>query len=161
MEIKRVYKSKRRACVISLLHSVPFHSIRLLPPLLQSPTQRRGRSRSGSMPPSSSSFPPPNLLVLLGLGLAGIILMARRLRRRVPKEDLGAFVQRLQILPPPPPPPPKAPHPLTGLTFAVADMWALDSSPALFLLVLFVFWLPLIVPNLVIEVAENSPYCAF
>ncbi|XP_042418029.1 outer envelope protein 64, chloroplastic-like isoform X1 [Zingiber officinale] len=78
------------------------------------------------MAPSSSSFLPSNLLVLLGLSLAGVILMTRRLRRRVPKEDLGAFVQRLQILPPPPPPPPKAPHPLTGLTFAVADIFDIE-----------------------------------
>ncbi|XP_072991305.1 translocon at the outer membrane of chloroplasts 64 [Typha latifolia] len=65
---------------------------------------------------SSSS----NLWVLLGLGLAGVFLMAQKLKRVV-KKELGAFVEHLELLPPPPPPPPKAPHPLTGLTFAVAD----------------------------------------
>ncbi|XP_020091199.1 outer envelope protein 64, chloroplastic isoform X2 [Ananas comosus] len=63
-----------------------------------------------------------NLWVLLGLGLAGVLLVTRKLRRVV-KVDLGAFVERLELLPPPPPPPPKAPHPLTGLTFAVADIF--------------------------------------
>ncbi|WOK93412.1 hypothetical protein Cni_G02109 [Canna indica] len=75
--------------------------------------------------PSSSSVP-ANLLVLLGLGVAGILLMTRRLRRRVPKEDFGAFVERLELLPPPPPPPPKAPHPLAGLFFAIADIFDID-----------------------------------
>ncbi|KAG6511572.1 hypothetical protein ZIOFF_029645 [Zingiber officinale] len=78
------------------------------------------------MAPSSPAFPPSNIFVLLGVGLAGILLMTRRLRRRVTKEDFGAFVQRLQVLPPPPPPPPKAPHPLTGLTFAVADAFDIE-----------------------------------
>lgn len=71
--------------------------------------------------PLSSMSGSTNLWVLLGLGLAGVLLVTRKLRRVV-KVDLGAFVERLELLPPPPPPPPKAPHPLTGLTFAVADM---------------------------------------
>nr|DAD32116.1 TPA_asm: hypothetical protein HUJ06_010967 [Nelumbo nucifera] len=66
-----------------------------------------------------------NLWVLLGLGLAGIILMTRRLKKVV-KEDFGAFIERLQLLPPPQPAPPKAPHPLTGLTFAVPDVFDID-----------------------------------
>lgn len=63
-----------------------------------------------------------NLWVLLGLGIAGIIIVTRRLKRVV-KEDLGAFVERFELLPPPQPAPPKAHHPLTGLTFAVADVF--------------------------------------
>nr|DAD35716.1 TPA_asm: hypothetical protein HUJ06_006356 [Nelumbo nucifera] len=66
-----------------------------------------------------------NLWVLLGLGLAGIILMTRKLKKVV-KEDFGAFVERLQLLPPPQPAPPKAPHPLTGLSFAVSDVFDID-----------------------------------
>ncbi|GAA0145444.1 hypothetical protein LIER_05636 [Lithospermum erythrorhizon] len=66
-----------------------------------------------------------NLWVLLGLGLAGILVMTKKLKRTV-KVDLGAFVQRLQLLPPPQPAPPKAPHPLTGLTFAVSDVFDID-----------------------------------
>lgn len=62
-----------------------------------------------------------NIWVLLGLGLAGIILMTRKLKKAV-KEDFGAFVERLRLLPPPRPAPPKAPHPLIGLSFAVSDM---------------------------------------
>ncbi|XP_035546720.1 translocon at the outer membrane of chloroplasts 64-like isoform X1 [Juglans regia] len=66
-----------------------------------------------------------NLWVLLGLGLAGILLVTRKLRKAV-REDFGAFIEKFQLLPPPPPPPPKAPHPLTGLTFAVSDVFDID-----------------------------------
>ncbi|XP_042502519.1 outer envelope protein 64, chloroplastic [Macadamia integrifolia] len=66
-----------------------------------------------------------NLWVLLGLGLAGIILMTRKLKKVV-KEDFGAFVERFQLLPPPQPAPPKAPHPLTGLSFAAADVFDIN-----------------------------------
>lgn len=62
-----------------------------------------------------------NLWVLLGLGLAGILIMTRKLKKVI-REDFGAFIEKFQLLPPPPPPPPKAPHPLTGLTFAVSDV---------------------------------------
>ncbi|GMQ11526.1 hypothetical protein CsSME_00054136 [Camellia sinensis var. sinensis] len=66
-----------------------------------------------------------NLWVLLGLGFAGILIMTRKLKKVV-KEDFGAFVDRFQLLPPPQPAPPKAPHPLTGLTFAVSDVFDID-----------------------------------
>lgn len=72
-----------------------------------------------SMASSQSSN---NLWVLLGLGLAGIYVLTRKLKQTV-KEDLGAFIQKLQLLPPPPPAPPKAPHPLTSLTFAISDLY--------------------------------------
>ncbi|THG21293.1 hypothetical protein TEA_008073 [Camellia sinensis var. sinensis] len=64
-------------------------------------------------------------VVLLGLGFAGILIMTRKLKKVV-KEDFGAFVDRFQLLPPPQPAPPKAPHPLTGLTFAVSDVFDID-----------------------------------
>ncbi|XP_057465351.1 translocon at the outer membrane of chloroplasts 64-like [Actinidia eriantha] len=67
-----------------------------------------------------------NLWVLLGLGLAGIIMMTRKLKKKVVREDFEAFVERFQLLPPPQPPPPKAPHPLTGLSFAVSDMFDIN-----------------------------------
>ncbi|KAK6921289.1 Tetratricopeptide repeat [Dillenia turbinata] len=66
-----------------------------------------------------------NLWVLLGLGLAGIFLMTKRFKRVI-KEDFGAFIQKFQLLPPPQPAPPKAPHPLTGLTFAVSDVFEIE-----------------------------------
>ncbi|PHT47369.1 Translocon at the outer membrane of chloroplasts 64 [Capsicum baccatum] len=66
-----------------------------------------------------------NLWVLLGLGLAGILIMTKKLKKAV-KADFGAFVERLNLLPPPQPLPPKAPHPLTGLTFAVSDVFDIN-----------------------------------
>ncbi|XVE58863.1 hypothetical protein DITRI_Ditri04bG0203100 [Diplodiscus trichospermus] len=62
-----------------------------------------------------------NLWVLLGLGLAGILIMTKKLKKTI-KADFGAFIQKLELLPPPQPAPPKAPHPLTGLNFAVSDV---------------------------------------
>ncbi|KAL9239033.1 hypothetical protein vseg_013390 [Gypsophila vaccaria] len=63
-----------------------------------------------------------NLWVMLGLGLAGILLMSRKLKKSI-KADFGSFVTRLQLLPPPQPAPPKAPNPLTSLSFAVSDLF--------------------------------------
>ncbi|CAA7401474.1 unnamed protein product [Spirodela intermedia] len=63
-----------------------------------------------------------NLWVLVGLSVAGILLVARRFKRVV-KADFGAFIERFELLPPPPPAPPKAPHPLACLSFAVADLF--------------------------------------
>ncbi|CAN0891442.1 Translocon at the outer membrane of chloroplasts 64 [Linum grandiflorum] len=73
----------------------------------------------------STPSAPANLWVLLGLSLAGILLLTRRLKKAV-REDFGAFVQKLQLLPPPQPAPPKARHPLTGLTFAVSDVFDIE-----------------------------------
>ncbi|XP_039061006.1 outer envelope protein 64, chloroplastic-like [Hibiscus syriacus] len=66
-----------------------------------------------------------NLWVLLGLGLAGILLMTKKLKKTI-KADFGAFIQKLELLPPPQPAPPKAPHPLTGLSFAVSDVFDIE-----------------------------------
>ncbi|KAL0788094.1 hypothetical protein Bca101_004340 [Brassica carinata] len=63
-----------------------------------------------------------NLWVLLGLGIAGILLAAKKLKKTI-REDFGAFTEKLLLLPPPPPAPPKAPHPLTGLSFAISDLF--------------------------------------
>ncbi|CAN1159254.1 Translocon at the outer membrane of chloroplasts 64 [Linum perenne] len=76
------------------------------------------------MAPPSSSLP-ASLFVLLGLGLAGIVMFTKKLKKAV-REDFGAFVQKLQLLPPPQPAPPKARHPLTGLTFAVSDVFDIE-----------------------------------
>ncbi|KAJ0749930.1 putative amidase [Helianthus annuus] len=73
----------------------------------------------------ASSSSAPNLWVLLGLSLAGILLMTKKLKKAA-KVDFGAFVQRFQLLPPPQPAPPKAPHPLTALTFAVSDLFDIN-----------------------------------
>ncbi|XP_051119417.1 outer envelope protein 64, chloroplastic [Andrographis paniculata] len=71
------------------------------------------------------SSTPANLWVLLGLGIAGILIMTKRLKKTV-KADFGAFIERLQLLPPPQPAPPKAPHPLSGLSFAVSDVYDIE-----------------------------------
>lgn len=73
----------------------------------------------------ASSSSARNLWVMLGLGLGGIVLMANKLKKKV-AVDFGAFIQRFQLLPPPPPAPPKAPHPLTGLSFAVSDLFDIN-----------------------------------
>jgi hypothetical protein len=64
-----------------------------------------------------------NLWVLLGLGLAGILLMTKKFKKSIIRQDFGAFIEKLLLVPPPQPPPPKAPHPLTALTFAVSDLY--------------------------------------
>ncbi|XP_061351071.1 translocon at the outer membrane of chloroplasts 64 [Gastrolobium bilobum] len=72
-----------------------------------------------------------NLWVLLGLGLAGIFVLTRKLKQSV-KEELGAFIEKLQLLPPPQPAPPKAPHPLTALTFALSDLFDIEGHVSTF-----------------------------
>ncbi|XP_057830671.2 translocon at the outer membrane of chloroplasts 64 isoform X1 [Cryptomeria japonica] len=66
-----------------------------------------------------------NIIVLVGLGLAGIFLAVQR-RRKTIKEDFGAFVERIQLLPPPQPAPPKASDPLTGLVFAIKELFDVE-----------------------------------
>ncbi|XP_057830710.2 outer envelope protein 64, chloroplastic [Cryptomeria japonica] len=66
-----------------------------------------------------------NVIVLLGLGIAGILLAVQR-RKKTIKEDFGAFVDRIQLLPPPQPAPPKATYPLTGLVFAIKELFDVE-----------------------------------
>lgn len=67
----------------------------------------------------------PKLWILIGLGVAGIIVIGEASRRnrlkKLIKEDFGAFIQRFELLPSPQPPPPAARLMLAGLVFAVAD----------------------------------------
>ncbi|KAG0601274.1 hypothetical protein M758_11G098100 [Ceratodon purpureus] len=63
--------------------------------------------------------------VLLGLGLAGIFILRRALRW-TGRKDNGAFIEYFELLPPPPPPPPSAPLPLSGLTFAIKDIFDVE-----------------------------------
>ncbi|MED6109176.1 Translocon at the outer membrane of chloroplasts 64 [Stylosanthes scabra] len=72
-----------------------------------------------------------NVWVLLGLGIAGILLLTRKLKHSV-RHDLGAFIHKLHLLPPPQPAPPKAPHPLTALTFALSDLFDIEGHVSTF-----------------------------
>ncbi|CAM6095281.1 unnamed protein product [Calypogeia fissa] len=63
--------------------------------------------------------------MLLGIGIAGIFLLSRRQRASLQKGH-GAFIQYFELLPPPPPAPPKAPPVLTGLKFAVKDIFDVE-----------------------------------
>ncbi|PIN21454.1 Amidase [Handroanthus impetiginosus] len=68
----------------------------------------------------------PKVWVVIGVGLAGVLILAEVQRRRIKakscvKEDYGAFIERFELLPFAQPPPPAARLPLSGLTFAVND----------------------------------------
>ncbi|KAI8554853.1 hypothetical protein RHMOL_Rhmol05G0129200 [Rhododendron molle] len=70
----------------------------------------------------------PKVWVVIGVTFAGIVILAetrrRRLRaRKLEREDLGAFIERFELLPFPQPLPPAARHLLSGLTFAVKDIF--------------------------------------
>lgn len=63
---------------------------------------------------------------VIGVGFAGILILAEVNRRRLKarnsiKQDYGAFIERLELLPFPQPPPPAARLPLFGLSFAIKD----------------------------------------
>lgn len=93
----------------------------------------RGRGRVYSGRPSSSAAArfasrmasPSNIWVLLGLGIAGLLLLTRSRKKQISK-DFGAFIKYLELLPPPQPAPPIAPHPLSNLTFAVKDIFDVE-----------------------------------
>ncbi|KAH6767001.1 translocon at the outer membrane of chloroplasts 64-V [Perilla frutescens var. hirtella] len=70
--------------------------------------------------------PNQKLWVVIGVGVAGVLILAEVQRRRIRakssvKEDFGAFVDRFELLPFPQPPPPAAPLSLSGLTFVIND----------------------------------------
>ncbi|KAL1328117.1 hypothetical protein HN51_038048 [Arachis hypogaea] len=69
----------------------------------------------------------PKLWLVVGVGVAGIVVLAetrrRRRRRNTHKQDFGAFVERFELLPFPQPPPPAAKQMLSSLTFAISDMF--------------------------------------
>ncbi|XP_022744382.1 outer envelope protein 64, mitochondrial-like isoform X3 [Durio zibethinus] len=66
--------------------------------------------------------------IVAGITVAGIIVLAETSRRRrkamiIKREDFGAFLERFELLPFPQPPPPAAKLPLSGLTFAIKDIF--------------------------------------
>ncbi|KAL9673817.1 hypothetical protein QQ045_030079 [Rhodiola kirilowii] len=71
----------------------------------------------------------PKVWVVIGVSIAGVLILAETQRRRrkramlIRREDFGAFVERFEILPFPQPPPPAARQCLLGLTFAIKDIF--------------------------------------
>ncbi|XP_048337459.2 outer envelope protein 64, mitochondrial isoform X1 [Ziziphus jujuba] len=72
----------------------------------------------------------PKTWIAIGIGVAGIVILAETHRRRrrtsarlIHKEDFGAFLERFELLPFPQPPPPAARQSLAGLTFAINDIF--------------------------------------
>lgn len=90
----------------------------------------------------------PKMWAVIGVGFAGILILAEVNRRRLKarnsiKQDYGAFIERLELLPFPQPPPPAARLPLFGLSFAIKDkLVALLCSKLkrVLLLILLEFW---------------------
>ncbi|KVI01833.1 outer envelope protein 64, mitochondrial isoform X1 [Cynara cardunculus var. scolymus] len=71
----------------------------------------------------------PKVLIVIGVSVAGILILTAETRRRrlkgrhTVKEDYGAFVERFELLPFPQLPPPAAKQLLSGLTFAINDVF--------------------------------------
>ncbi|KAK7363132.1 hypothetical protein VNO77_05262 [Canavalia gladiata] len=69
----------------------------------------------------------PKFWLIIGIGVAGIVVLAETRRRRrwgkTPKQDFGAFVERFELLPFPQLPPPAPKQTLSALTFAVNDIF--------------------------------------
>ncbi|KAJ1402236.1 Tetratricopeptide-like helical domain superfamily [Sesbania bispinosa] len=69
----------------------------------------------------------PKLWLVVGIGVAGIVVLAetrrRRRRGKAQKQDFGAFVERFELLPFPQSPPPAAKQILSSLTFAMSDIF--------------------------------------
>nr|DAD41113.1 TPA_asm: hypothetical protein HUJ06_015436 [Nelumbo nucifera] len=65
--------------------------------------------------------------IIIGIGVAGVIILAetrrRRRRKTEAREDFGAFIERFELLPAPQPPPPAARQLLSGLNFAISDIF--------------------------------------
>ncbi|KAK7331715.1 hypothetical protein VNO80_28452 [Phaseolus coccineus] len=67
----------------------------------------------------------PKLWLLIGIGLAGAVVLTetrRRRRRKLPKEDFGALVERFELLPIPQPDQTQT-QTLSALTFAIKDIF--------------------------------------
>ncbi|XP_031261234.1 outer envelope protein 64, mitochondrial isoform X4 [Pistacia vera] len=70
----------------------------------------------------------PKVWVVIGVSVVGIVVVAETLgrRRKVKADgrvDFCAFIERFELLPFPQPPPPAARQPLSGLKFAIKDIF--------------------------------------
>ncbi|KAK4790105.1 hypothetical protein SAY86_017409 [Trapa natans] len=86
---------------------------------------------SKQMQAVKSGMSNPKAWVIIGLTVAGIVIIAEtrrrrkkgRLRVKAIGEDFGAFADKFELLPYPQPPPPALKQPLAGLTFAIKDVF--------------------------------------
>ncbi|KAJ0817519.1 hypothetical protein HanPI659440_Chr00c06g0716611 [Helianthus annuus] len=66
---------------------------------------------------------------VISVTVAGVLILTAETRRRrlkgrcIVREDYGAFIERFQLLLFPQPPPPSVKQPLSGLTFAINDVF--------------------------------------
>ncbi|KAI5075967.1 hypothetical protein GOP47_0008032 [Adiantum capillus-veneris] len=97
-------------------------SIRGGAPSSSSTVTSSGASRSSVNNASKSSSGGFGIATSIATG----ILVVSRSRRKQLRKDLGAFIKFLELHPPPQPAPPIAPHPLTGLTFAIKDIFDVE-----------------------------------
>lgn len=68
----------------------------------------------------------PKTWVVIGVTVAGIVILAETRKRRIKalrEEHFGAFLDRFELLPFPPPSPPAAKQTLSGLTFSISDAY--------------------------------------
>ncbi|KAL8222689.1 hypothetical protein R6Q57_020088 [Mikania cordata] len=71
----------------------------------------------------------PKVWIVIGVSIAGVLILTAETRRRrlkgrhAVREDYGAFIEKFELLPFPQLPPPAAKQSLSGLTFAVNDVF--------------------------------------
>ncbi|KAI7750132.1 hypothetical protein M8C21_020298 [Ambrosia artemisiifolia] len=71
----------------------------------------------------------PKVWIVIGVTVAGVLILTAETRRRrlkgsrTIKEDYGAFIERFELIPFPQSPPPAAKQLLSGLTFAMDDVF--------------------------------------
>jgi len=86
----------------------------------------------------------PKVWVVIGVTVAGIVILAETRKRRIRalrEEDFGAFLDRFELLPFPPPPPPAAKQSLSRLTFSISDAYvSLSLSLSLSLLKIITYF---------------------
>lgn len=94
----------------------------------------------------------PKVWVVIGVTVAGIVVLLAETRRRRQKAklmmmeggDFGAFIERFEIRPFPQPPPPAAKQSLSALTFAIKDMFVFSLTKSSVFFYFYMFLLNLL-----------------